>query len=369
MSRPQITVEVTAALPRRGTDSATGTAFVVFAGATGPTTPTVCLSQAAATTAGVPDAVAAWVGDALTQGAPRVVALRATAVDAEAVTQAEWTTALNKLTADHGVGQVLIPGVATPAAYAAMLDHADRFGRTVLLDAASAAASAGLVTAATGLAAAAGAERAALLAGWVEVPAGGTTRQIPGSVAVAGLAARGDSTVGHTNHAPAGTQSRSAGVVAGGTGVTVTYTDTELDSLHDAGVSAIRMVDGTPTLFGWVSLSDDDRFRQLNVGRTAMMLGDQIGRLARDFLFRPIDAQGHLYAELDGALRGYLQPLWGAGALYGATAEDAYDVEVGALNTPATAAAGQLHAAIEVALTPHTERITISIVTRTPEGA
>lgn len=370
MSRPQIIVNVTGALPRRGAPTATGTAFFAFAGAAGPTDPVRCFSAADAEAAAAPANIVSWVGDALTEGAPEVIIVRADAIDPAAVTEAEWTAALGKFTDGFGAGQVAIPGEDDAAAHAALLAHAAAAGRTVLLDGAVDATADALTTIATGVAASAGATRAGLVAPWVTVPApAGTTRDVPGSVIAAGLAARGDATVGHANNAPAGDQGRGAGVVNHGTAVTTSFTTTELDDLHDAGVSVIRQMYGKPTLYGWRSLSDDDRFRQLNAGRMSMQLGTGIHSAAEQFLFRQIDGQGRLFAELEGALRGYLLPLWNADALYGATAEEAFDVEVAGVNTPATIAAGELHAAVEVALTPHTERVVIDVVTSIAQGA
>lgn len=370
MPRPQIIVNITAALARRGAPTATGTAFFVFAGATGPTTPTRCLSAKDATDAAVPAGVAAWVGDCLAEGAPEVIVLRATAVDATAVTEAEWKTALALLTDTYGPGQVLIPGVTSADAYAALLDHASTTGRTVLLDGAKDATSSTLVTAATGLAAGEGAERAGFIAPWVTVPgAAGVAREVPGSVIAAALAARGDARIGHTNHAPAGDQGVGAGVVNKGINVTKVFTLDELDDLADAGVSVIEQKYDKPTLYGWWSVSTDTRFRQLNIGRLCMQLGSGIYAAVEKFLFRQIDGKGLLYAEVEGALRGYLQRLWSANALYGETADDAFDVSVKDVNTPEMANAGQLKAAVEVTPTKHTESIEIDVVVNQIEGA
>lgn len=370
MPRPQIIVNVTAALPRRGAPTATGTAFFAFAGATGPTDPVRCLSAADAEAAAAPANIVSWVGDTLAEGAPEVIIVRADAVDAQAVTEPEWTTALGKFNDAYGVGQVAIPGVSDAAAHAALLAHAESTGRTVLLDGAVDATATELATAATGVAAAAGATRAGLIAPWVTVPApAGTTRDVPGSVMAAGLVARGDARVGHTNHAPAGSHHGGAGEIRRGRGVTATFTNAELDTLHDAGVSVIRDIRGVPTLYGWRSLSDDERFRQLNAGRMAMQLEVGLHALNEQFLFRQIDGRGQLFAEVEGAQRGYLLPLWAADALYGESADDAFDVEVAAVNTPETIAAGELHTAVEVALTPHTERVVIDVVTSIAQTA
>lgn len=370
MPRPQINVNIAAALARRGAPTATGTAFFVYADATGPAVPTTCLSSQDALDASVPAGMAAWVGDCLSEGAPEVIVLNAAAVDPGAVTEAEWTTALDKLTDTFGPGQVLIPGVDTAAAYAALLAHSAATGRTVLLDGANDADAATLTAAATGLAAATGADRAGFVAPWVTVPgAAGVPREVPGSVVAAALAARGDARVGHTNHAPAGDQGVGAGVVNKGIDVTMVFTNAELDDLADAGVSVIEQKYDKPTLYGWWSVSDDERFKQLNIGRLCMQLGSGIFATVEKFLFRQIDGRGHLYAEVEGALRGYLQRLWSADALYGATADDAFDVSVKDVNTPDMANAGQLKAAVEVTPSKFTESITIDVVVNQIEGA
>lgn len=370
MTRPQIIVTVEAALQRRGAPTDTGVAFMVYAGATGATNPTEVFSQAEATASGAPDTVAAFVGDALKQGAPKVILLRAAAVDTAAVLEAEWTTALDKLTGAFGPGQVLIPGVATDAAYDALLAHAAANpARCVLLDTEKDATKDEIVTIATGLADAEGAERACLLAGWSKLrgPAG-VPREVPASVITAGLIGRNDAFVGHANNAPAGDQGRGAGFVDGALGLVTEYTDAEHDAMHDAGVSVFRTMLGQPQLYGWVSITSDPRFRQFNWGRISMQLFTGIAAGAQQFLFKQIDGEGRLFSELEGMLRGYLTPLWRAAALFGATANDAFAVDVHGPNTPTTIQAGELHAAVEVSLSPHTEKVVIDVVTNIAEG-
>lgn len=133
MPRPQIVVNVTSTPVRRGADSPTGTAFMAYTAATGPAGPVAVTSPAAAVAAGIPQAVVDYISDCLTLGAPRVVAVRATAAGADA-TLAEWTAALEQMEDTYGMGQVMIPGVATTAAHDALLAHANTTGRTVLLD-------------------------------------------------------------------------------------------------------------------------------------------------------------------------------------------------------------------------------------------
>lgn len=371
MVRPQVTVSVEAALQRRGAPTDTGVAFIVYAGASGPSTPTLCLSKADALAALVPETFADYVGEALTQGAPSVWVLRAAAVNPAAVTGAEWDTALAKLTKDYGPGQVLIPGVSTSAAHASLVDHAADTFRCALLDGAQTATASALTSARAAVKDAAGAERSGLIGGWVNLPGpAGTTRTIPGSVIAAGLIGRNDAYNGHANNAPAFDQGRGAGFVTRGISVTTAFTDAELDTLHDSGVSVIRTVRGTPTLYGWVAVTDLPEFRQLNWGRFAMQLNYGIGALMEQFIGRNIDGAGRLFAEVGGTLRGYLLPFYLADnpALFGETASEAFDVDAVSPNTPTTIAAGVLKALAEVHLAPHTESVRVDVTTQIAEG-
>lgn len=369
MSRSQVIVNVTAAIPRRGADSVTGTAFLLYAGAAGTPTPVVCDSVADATATSAPAQIVQWVGDMLTQGAPRVVLLRATAADPANVTQPEWTAALGLLTDEFGPGQVTIPGVSTAAAYAALLDHANTANRCALLDSISSPVVATLVTTAAGLAASPGSQRSTIVTHATLSGPAGTTRDVPGSVVVAGLVARNDAYNGHANNAPIRDQSRGAGYVIGATDVPKRFSNAELDSLKAAGVSAIEVIGGQVQLGEWRSLSTDPNFRQLNWGRMAMQLATGVGGGMAQFIGRQIDGKGNLYAEAKATLISYLTPLWQAGALFGGQAADAFDVVVDASNnTPTTVAAGELHADVAVSLSPSTETVIVNVTTTIAEG-
>ena len=69
-------------------------------------------------------------------------------------------------------------------------------------------------------------------------------------------------------------------------------------------------------------------------------------------------------------LRAMLVPFYESGALYGETAEDAFEVNVGQqVNTPETIAAGELHAVLEVRMSPFAEKVVIEIVKVDPTVA
>lgn len=357
MPRPQVVVNITAALPRRGTPTPTGTAFLVYAAATGPTGPQRFTSPADVSAALGAVPAAQWAVDAFTEGAPEVVTIRATAANLAAVTTAEWAAALGALPTVLGMGQALIPGVETAAAHSALLTHSSNTGRTAMLDTSGAAAD--ILTAINPL----NADNAGAFTPVTVPAAANTTRTVPGSVIAAGLAARGDSRVGHPNHAPAGLHSGGAGVSRLATAPVATYTDSNLDALYDAGVNVFDKVPaGGVALQGWKSLSNQVAFAQLNIGRLVMKLRADFQSQMQRYLHRQIDGRGHLYGEVEGGLRGYLQQLWEADALFGATADDAFDVAVAAVNTSVDAAAGRLRASAEIAASTHVERVVFDIV-------
>lgn len=379
MSRPDVIVTITEEAPRRGAPTDTGTAFMAFAAGANPATPPaiVVARSAADVAAAFPIAeaanITAWVGDALATGANTVVVVRAQAATAGTVTQAEWTAALDRLGEDYGPGQVLIPGVATPAATAALVDHANRHAyRCVLIDGGKTTSAEDLVAVVAGIDEdALGLPRVITVAPWVKVSApAGSTREVPGVVVTAGLVARNDAAVGHANNAPVVTQGRDAGVVRQGLDVTKGYTDAERDALNDGGVSIIRMRQGRPTLYGWRSAALASKtFRGAGAGRFTMQLDSGLANLMEQFLGRQIDGQGLLYGEVDGVLRDYYEGLWERGALYGATAAEAYQVRVADVNDAQDAADEIVNSESSLKITRSAERINLNVAVTTAEGS
>lgn len=370
MPRPQVVVTIAAAPSRRGVETTTGNAFLVYPASNGSSDPQRFTSATAAA-AVLPATPAQYVADLLTQGAPSVTAVRANVepVNATAASQTTWADALSRLSvASFGVGQVLIPGVASTAAYSALAAHAVDTGRVPLFDVDSDATAAEAKGYRDTVKTNEGATRGGVFAGWIEAPGdGNTTRQIPASVAAAGLAARMDGRAGHAGRQPAGTQEfGDAGRVYGATGVTVSYSDDDLDLLADNGVNPFIVRDGAVYLWDWVAATTDDRWRQLNYGRLAMQITTGTADLLGQFLFRPIDGKGKLFAEVEAAIDGYLLGLYNAGAVYGDTSDEAYVVDVKGVTTIEDVRAGTIRAALEVAFTPGARRVVFNITVQRP---
>lgn len=371
MPRPQIIVTVADAPPTIQPGALTSTAFLGYAAATGPSKAIAVVNAKEAAEAGATTVAQQQVADLVAEGASRVVLTRipVTAGDLATTDDEVFLEALAAAsTTEFGVGQVLLPGLTTEAAHSALLDHAYATGRTVLLDLGNTPTAADVVTTLTPLRGRQGAERAGAIVGGVLAPiTGGSTRTIAGSIVAAGAASRMDARVGHANRMVAGvTEFQDAGLSRVGTaGSTVSFTDDELDDLADVGAIPILNRPAGAMLYDWVSISDDPDWQQLNFGRMAMQIGAQAGSFLEQFLFRPIDGKGQLFAECEAGLEGEVfLPLFNSAALYGSTPAEAYRVAVSSVTTPADVAAGTLRAACAAVFTPGGRRIEFDVTVR-----
>jgi len=374
MARPTVTVKITAAPPPRTVNTPTGTAVFAWVNGTSsdgkPNVLRVTNADQVTTTysTGTNDSatatMASYVAACLANGAPAVVLARATSTPADS---AAWQAVLALAGEEYGaVAQVAIPGVTTQAARDALVAHAATFiSRTVFLDAAPATTAANLVTLAASYNAQAASPRTTVAYPAVTVQGpGSTTVDVPASVVMIGRVGAGDAAVGHTNHAPAGDQlGRGAGVIVGGVNVTQTFTTAELDSLDDAGVSVIRMVNGRPTIMGWVSVATDQTFHQLNVGRFIGQVAAGIRQIGRQFLFTPLDAI--TFAKFEASIRGYLSPLREQRALWTGLdgSKDGYEVAVAAVNNADKIAARNLVSSTVISATPYAHDVELRLVT------
>jgi hypothetical protein len=270
------------------------------------------------------------------------------------VSTVDVATALSAFGKALGPGQVIAPGDTT--AHAALLTHASTNNRVALLS------GGGTVT--------------------IGPIAGSTAnRNIPPEAAAAGLIARSDA-LRSTNNAPAGDRgflrasldvvnpATVAGVVAFATaakgmtgadfGALFTagrFTDTERATLDEGSVNPF-IVDARGNgvqLYGFSGLPVDSFFTN---ARLRMSLTARFNNLAQQFVFRTINDT--LRGALKAVLLAEFDKEYKAGQLFGATAADAYDVDVSdAVNTPATIAAGRLIARAWYVPGPFAERVEI----------
>ena len=158
---------------------------------------------------------------------------------------------------------------------------------------------------------------------------------MPPSAAMAGIYARVDSDVG-VWRAPANTNI--LGVVA----PTVTVTDDtqaglNVDANAGKSINAIRSFYGRGPAIVWGARTLDGNskdWRYINVRRTVILIEQSVANAAFSMVFEPNTAP--TWTTCRAMIAGFLRSLWAAGALQGATPEDAFSVTVG-LGTTMTA--------------------------------
>jgi phage tail sheath protein FI len=293
-------------------------------------------------------------------------ALSAGTDDRANVTETQWLNAINAFTIVLGPGQVSMPGRSTDAAHVNLLAHAQANRRVALLDLADTAVVATLTTAVTN--ARIGNQRyGATFAPWLLAPGvfPSTIRTIPPSALVAGLIARNEDELGPD--APAAGDRGIARYINGLS--QAVFTDAQRQVLNDGGVNVILNRFGNMEVYGWRSLVNaliDPNWLDFGNSRLYMAIAADADELAEQFVFGVIDGQGKLQSEFGGALAAMLMRYYTQGALFGATPDDAFYVDVGPqVNTPATIQANELHALLNIRMSPMAEVVVIQIV-KTP---
>lgn len=180
---------------------------------------------------------------------------------------------------------------------------------------------------------------AALYFPWLRVPdprrLEGLLRPLPPSGHVAGIYARGDLQVGA--HKPPANQALEA-VKA----LAVEIDDSRHGEMNDAQINVIRRYSGRGLRVGGArTLSSDMSLRYINVRRLLLMIEEAIEEGTQDLVFEPNNQD--LWRTVERRVRVFLDDLWRAGGLDGATAEDAYSVRCDAeTNPPAEQDLGRL---------------------------
>lgn len=170
---------------------------------------------------------------------------------------------------------------------------------------------------------------------------------IPPSGHVAGLYARTDNNRG-VHKAPANDTLR--GVLA----LERTLNDDEQGPLNEIGVNVIRSFTGSGIrVWGARTIAPKDvtQWRYVNVRRLLLFIEESIQEGTRFAVFEPNDLS--LWGKVKRQVTDFLTRVWRDGALFGATAEQAFRVRVDEeLNPPSIRQLGQL--IIEVVLFPTT---------------
>lgn len=279
-------------------------------------------------------------------------------VDADSV-----KAALDRFVYALGPGQVAVPGLLTTVVQDALLEHVDATRRVALLDAPDSPDPLVVGAAATALLGRTQARYAAMFAPWAIYPGStaGVTVQVPYSAVQAGLIARSDAATQNPNLAAAGVN----GVTRGAVGLTQAYTDDARQLLNEHGVTVAILKYSTIRTYGARGVAGPAELNWMWFGgaREVMAVAHESDAIGENFVLRQIDGQGVLFAQLNSALKGMLLEHYGRGALYGATPEEAFSVNTGSsVNTPATIAAGEVHAVIRLKTSPTAEWVHIVVI-------
>jgi phage tail sheath protein FI len=144
----------------------------------------------------------------------------------------------------------------------------------------------------------------------------GLVRFVPPSGHVAGMIARTDRLRGV--HKPPANE-----VLEGVYDLAVAIDQDAHGRLNREGINAIRIVPGRGTLvLGARTLSDDPRWRYVNVRRLFSMIEEALDEQMQWAVFEPNNPR--LWRQIDRAVRGLLERMYRAGMLDGETSDDAY---------------------------------------------
>jgi hypothetical protein len=165
---------------------------------------------------------------------------------------------------------------------------------------------------------------------WIQVadPLGqrGDLRTIPPSAQVAGMMARCDRLRGV--HKPPANE-----LLEGVSALSHSLDQAAHALLNDAGVNAIRALPGRGVLvLGARTLEDDPTWRFLNVRRLFNMIEEALEEQMQWLTFEPNNPR--LWKEVDRTVRGFLERLYRAGMLDGASSADAFSVRCDATTNP-----------------------------------
>jgi phage tail sheath protein FI len=287
--------------------------------------------------------------------------------DGSAIVDADWQAALDRIALDLGPGQVCAPGRTTAAGQLQIIDHAQRNKRFALLDAPDSASDTTIVAAAQALYTAPnnGRRWCQMFAPWDVIPGvtANSTRTVAPCARAAAQYARIDA-LGNPNQAAAGRNGIARYVLDLSQAA---WSDTQRGNLNGAGVTVSRRRFGALIeTFGMRTLADqalDANWSMAPNVRTVMAYVARARVVGDAHEFDQVDGQGRTISAFRGELMALANDLFLAGALYGGTPAEAFFVETGpAVNSPATIAAGELHAQVAMRTSPSAERIIIDVV-------
>jgi phage tail sheath protein FI len=284
-------------------------------------------------------------------GGTRCWVARVTDTDTVAAVQG----ALDAFAAIDEIALVAVPGVTATAVQTAVITHCVNTGdRFAILDGlrAPATLTSGAIQNGVG-----DSDYAAMYFPWITVfdPATNGPVVVPPSGHVAGIYARVDAARG-VHKAPANE------VVRGALGVDVRVSRADQGELNQAGINAIRDINGNVTVWGARTLGGDANgaWKYVHVRRLFLFLRESIDEGTGWVVFEP-NTQA-LWSRITRNVTAFLNNVWRSGALFGSTPAEAFYVRCDAsLNPPEVRDLGQVITEIGVAVVQPAEFVVFRI--------
>lgn len=269
--------------------------------------------------------------------------------DLGAMVDQDYLDALDTLRQIDDVNLISIPDRTTAPVQQGVIAHCEQMGdRFGVLDATSAAldvfGATSIETQRRGLDSTRG--YVALYYPWLRVPPSGRGDPIPvpPSGHICGIIARSDATRG-VQKAPANE------IVNGALGIARNMSNIDQGQLNLQGINVIRIFQtgGRPVLYGARTTATDLNWQYVNIRRLFLFLEESIQEGISWAVFEPNNLQ--LWQKLKRTITEFLTRVWQDGALFGATAKEAFYVRIDeALNPDSTRALGRLY--IEIGVRP-----------------
>jgi uncharacterized protein len=151
------------------------------------------------------------------------------------------------------------------------------------------------------------------------------TTVVPPSGHIAGVYARVDTTRG-VHKAPANE------VIRGALDVAVAVSKEQQAGLNPNGINVLRKFDGNIMVWGARTWAKEPEWRYINVRRLFLYLRKSIDQGTQWVVFEPNDPG--LWAKIQRNVTAFLTNVWRAGALFGATPQEAFYVKCDAETNP-----------------------------------
>jgi hypothetical protein len=288
------------------------------------------------------------------------------------IVDADWQTALDRFTINYGPGQVAMFGQTTSTRQLMLIAHARLRNRHALIDTADTAVIATLTGAMATINAAPtnGSRFCSAYWPWAKIPPLSGTfgyRVVPMSAAMMGLYAAAEEQGGDAGVAAAGEQNGVFRFVQAVSQDVTALTEANATLLDDAGLNITRIFFGisAPVQYGNRTprnRSIDPIWAEASGSRLAMAIAAQGDAVMRQWVHRRVSGQVSL-GQLQSQLAQVLEPLRERGALFGATPQEAYDVDAmsDAVNSPAQLETGLLRAILEYKTSPSPSTVRLEL--------